>query len=209
MGTAGTGAAPASDTLITLGRVAGAHGVRGWLRIQPYSDGAPGLLAASHWVLASPAATPAAGVVSSTRRVRVQQSRLHGALVIAQLDGVADRDAALALRGWSVCLRRADFPPTQGDEYYWVDLIGCRVYGEKTADDGPQVALLGEVHSVMDNGAHGILRVLRQHELPDGSVQACLDAKGRVREELVPFVAAHVHTVDLPARRLLSHWPVE
>ena len=204
------------DALIELGRISGAHGVRGWIRIRPYSEGAPTLLATTRWTLRSPAM--AAGDLAlkrpemrqTTRQAEPERVRPHGDIVIAQLKGLDDRDRALELKGWTICVAREDFPPLDENETYWVDLIGCRLYGESdAADPEAHAVLIGTVRSVMDNGAHGILQVDRMREKPDGTLEPCMDAKGRPKEVLVPYVAAHVHTVDLPGRRLLSNWPVD
>ncbi|MFA5521599.1 MAG: ribosome maturation factor RimM [Castellaniella sp.] len=203
-----SGDAPVGDALVELGRISGAHGVRGWIRIRPYSEGAPTLLATSRWMLRSPAT--AAGDLALVRQAEPERVRPHGDSLIARLKGLDDRDQALELKGWTISVAREDFPPLEENETYWVDLIGCRVYGESDAGDPEAHAvLIGTVRAVMDNGAHGILQVDRMRENPDGTLEPCMDAKGRLKEVLVPYVAAHVHTVDLPGRRLFSNWPVD
>ncbi|EHK64845.1 16S rRNA-processing protein RimM [Achromobacter arsenitoxydans SY8] len=123
---------------------------------------------------------------------------------MAQLQGIADRDQAEALRGFSVQAPRGSFPAPEEDEYYWVDLIGCALY---TSANG-EPALIGVVGEVLDNGAHAVLKVLLQKAGAEGP-ESILDAKGRPAEMLVPFVRAHIHAVDLAARRIDSDWPVE
>lgn len=102
--------------------------------------------------------------------------------------------------------RRAAPSAPADDEYYWVDLIGCALYSD--ADGEPR--LLGVVDEVFDNGAHAVLKVLRQQIQPGqpGPVPL-LDPKGRPLEELVPFVRAHIRHVDLAARRIDSDWPLD
>ena len=56
---------------------------------------------------------------------------------------------------------------------------------------------------------HGFLHVERGHVSDQGGFQPVLSPKGQLQHVLVPFVKAHVHTVDLAARRLDSNWPVE
>jgi len=177
-----------SDALVELGRVVAAHGLKGWVKVQPYSTQATVLLSAKTWWLAQPVAVLAA--------------RWQGNAVVAQLQGVADRDQAEALRGQVVRAPRSAFPAPEIDEYYWVDLVGCLLYGE-TAESTS--ALLGRVSAVSDNGAHALLTVVRLSP----TLESVLDAKGRAREVLVPFVAAHVQRVDLAARRIDSNWPVD
>ncbi|KDC12673.1 hypothetical protein AZ19_3260, partial [Bordetella bronchiseptica E012] len=101
---------------------------------------------------------------------------------------------------------RSAFPAPADDEYYWVDLIGCALYSDADGES----RLLGVVDEVFDNGAHAVLKVLRQQIQPGQSEPVPLvDAKGRPLEELVPFVGAHIRHVDLAARRIDSDWPLD
>lgn len=203
-GGSGAKAMPVPDDLVELGHVLGAHGVRGWLKVQPYSTDAQALLRAPAWWLRTPDSALNPGVSSWVRAFNVQASRMHGGrFVVAQLDGIDDRDAAQALRGATLWAPRASFPQAAADEYYWVDLIGCDFYGQS---DGTS-CFLGRVDQVFDNGAHGVLRIQRGMLDGQGGFQAAQDAQGRPVQTLVPFVQAHVHQVDLAARRIDSDWP--
>src|SRR3546814_10601219 len=73
----------------------------------------------------------------------------------------------------------------------------------------PISALIGQVLDVIDNGAHAVLRVARAELDAEGNLVFLQTDKGKSIEVLVPFVAAHVHTVDLAEQRLDSNWPVE
>ncbi|WP_043518852.1 ribosome maturation factor RimM [Achromobacter arsenitoxydans] len=195
----------APTDLVELGRIIAAYGVKGWVKVQPHSANAEVLLSASQWWLTRPVPEMARGAVASAPvAYKVQQVRSQGATVVAQLQGIADRDQAEALRGFSVQAPRGSFPAPEEDEYYWVDLIGCALY---TSANG-EPALIGVVGEVLDNGAHAVLKVLLQKAGAEGP-ESILDAKGRPAEMLVPFVRAHIHAVDLAARRIDSDWPVE
>ena len=193
------GAATAPDDLIELGRIISAYGVRGWVKIQPHSAQGTVLRAAPVWWLVAPVAPlakPGAPVPH-----KVKQARPQGSTVVADLEGVGERDLAENLRGYTVLVSRQHFPKALTDEYYWVDLVGCQVFGE----DG----LLGVVHEVVDNGAHALLKVHRLQAQDAAEPLALLDAKGKPQEILVPFVAAHVQHVDITARRIDTDWPVD
>lgn len=220
--------AVAPADLIELGRIASAYGVKGWVKIQPHSADADVLLSiaaasssqsssgapASTWWLVRPAPPGAAatskaspGKSSPAHPYAIKAARPHGSHVVAQLEGIDDRDQAEALKGMAVCAPRSAFPALEEDEYYWVDLIGCAVYG----DDNGATALLGAVDDVTENGAHAILKVLRQRP-PAQEGQApepLVDAKGRPIEVLVPFVNAHIRSVDLAGRRIDTDWPLD
>lgn len=198
-------AAPPDD-LVEVGRVAAAHGVRGGLKIQPYSPQADALLGAPVWWLKAPDPALGTGASVRPRGLKIRACRRQaGQFLVAQADGVADRDAAEALRGHTVWVPRAAFPSAADDEYYWVDLIGCDFHG--MGDDGPR--LLGRVDQVLDNGAHAVLQVALGAPDARGVFQPLADARGRPRHVLVPFVAAHVQHVDIQARRIDSDWPAD
>lgn len=199
-----SGAGQAPDDLVEVGRIVAAHGVRGWLKVQPYSADPQALLRAPVWWLKTPDPRPDPGVSSLARAAQVLARRPHGGrFVVAQLEGVADRDAAQALQGCTVWASRAAFPEAGADEYYWVDLIGCDFYGQS----GGAPCFLGRVDEVLDNGAHAVLRVARGTLDEQGVFQPTPDDRGRAVHTLVPFVQAHVHRVDLAARRMDSDWP--
>ncbi len=195
----------APDDLVELGRIVSAYGVRGWVKVQPHSSGGDALLASRSWWLKAPVPPGSSGALPSARLAQVTAVRPQGATVVAQLDGNTDRDVAEGFKAYTVWVSRADFPPSEDDEYYWVDLIGCSLLG----DHEGQPTLIGIVSEVIDNGAHGVLRVVRHAPDDNGVARPVLGGKGKPLEVLVPFVAAHVHTVDLPNKRLYSDWPVD
>jgi 16S rRNA processing protein RimM len=159
-----------------MGRVSAAYGVRGMVRVQPWSDDPLALAHHDAWWLRPPHA-------GEWQQRRVTGVKAHGAAVIAALDGVATRDDAEALRGAQIGIAREDLPALGKDELYWADLEGLAVVNR-------QGVRLGEVAGVIDNGAHAILRVRDQA----GS------------ERLIPWVGAYVEAVDVGARRIDVDW---
>lgn len=166
------------DDLVLVGYIAGAYGLNGWVRIRPYSDDAGALLHARTWWLDKP----------DFRDVEVMQSKVHTDDVVAQLMGVADRDAAEALKGATVQIARSHFPALSDNEFYWVDLIGLEV-------ENLQGERLGLVRDLMDNGAHPILRVAAESTDP-----------ATAQEMLIPFVDQFVITVDRTANKITVDW---
>lgn len=190
--------------LVELGRIASAYGVHGWVKVQPHSMQTKALLNAKTWWLKTPRPESQAGVFASASPRQIQTARQHGATIVAQFEGLDNRELAQALKGQTVWVSRAAFPKADDNEFYWVDLIGCRFFGEQ---DG-QAYCMGEVVEVLDNGAHSILVVHRGTWDTQGVFTSEKDERGKALEELVPFVQAIVHTVDMPARELHSHWSI-
>jgi 16S rRNA processing protein RimM len=159
---------------VCLGVVVGVHGVRGAVRIKSFA--------------ADPADIAAYGPVSDESGARSFAVKVEGfarGAVLARLSGIADRDAAEALRGVRLYVPRAALPATREDEYYHADLIGLPV---ETREGAP----LGSVRAVHNFGAGDILEL----RAADG------------RELLLPFSAAAVPTVDLAAGRIVADPPL-
>lgn len=170
------------DDLILVGYITGAYGLNGWVKIKPYSAEADALLHAKTWWLDKPA----------LRDVAMMQVKMHSDDIVAQLMGVADRNAAEALKGATVQISRRHFPALSDDEFYWIDLIGLDV---ETTQGVP----LGQVIDMMDNGAHPILRV----------VASVVDGDKVGQELLIPFVEQFVLTVDKVTRKITVDWEVD
>ncbi|UOD51245.1 ribosome maturation factor RimM [Orrella daihaiensis] len=190
--------------LVELGRVLGAHGIKGWIKVQPFSSDSEALGAVKRWWLRlpqSPLAVPDS-TASPAVAVNLVWAKPHGANWIACVRGLNDRDEAQALKGNTVMVPRGAFPKLDENEYYWVDLIGCSV----TTDADGESEHLGVVESVQDNPAHPILVVRQQHVI-NGQCVDRVDDKDKAVYSLIPFVAAHVGDIDTEARIIETHWP--
>src|SRR5262245_8887974 len=105
--------------MVAVGTVVAPHGLQGLLRVRAFQPPAPSLAPGRHVVLAGD---------GGSRAAVVRSAGAHGrGLVLVGLEGVADRSAAEALVGTRVLVHRTDLPPPAGDEFYYHDLVGCRV----------------------------------------------------------------------------------
>src|SRR5690625_607894 len=195
--------------LVKLGHVMSAFGVQGWIKVRPYTDGYETLTAAQRWLLGTPESRTGSRA-SVIVPMEIEQSRQHSNTIIALPKGYDDRDQAQALQGHTVWLPRSEFEPLPEGEYYWVDLLGCDVYGERGSQEEAQLGepvFLGRVSHVFDNGAHAVL-VVDEGELSPARVFApALDRRNRPRQRLLPFVEAYVHEVDLANKHISTSWP--
>jgi 16S rRNA processing protein RimM len=148
--------------------ITGAHGVRGQVRIKSFTE--------------RPEDVAAYGEVGDEAGARLWRLRAVGRTgkghVLAAIEGIADRDAAAALKGERLYVPRARLPRPEEDEYYHADLIGL----EARLEDGE---LLGTVRAVYDFGAGDVLEVV--------GAGAGVSGKGVV---MVPFTRAAVPKVD-------------
>jgi len=176
---------------VEIGAIVDAYGLKGWIKVIPHaqgSDGGDALLSAKRWWLAK-------GDRHGERKsAPCLAAKTHSDTIVGQLADVADRDAALSLRGYRVYVSRDEFPALDADEFYWVDLLGLDVVNVAGVE-------LGRVADLIDNGAHSVLRV----EYPSTGK----DGKPVTGERLIPFVGAYVKTVDQAAKRIVVDWEAD
>ena len=103
---------------ILLGRVLGAFGVRGELKLHSYTDPVSMALKYQPWQLVRD------GIEREISGVRGRET--HKGMVIV-LPGVDDRDSAEAMAGTEVWVARSQLPKPNAGEHYWVDLEGMSV----------------------------------------------------------------------------------
>jgi 16S rRNA processing protein RimM len=132
--------------MVALGKVVGAHGVRGDLLVVAYSGSLEALEGKEEVFLR--------GARGALSRYRLRWIRPHKAAFIVGLEGVAGRQEALGLAGEELALPEAELPPLEDDEYYWFQLVGLEV----VTTSGQR---LGRVAQIMATGAADVLVVRR------------------------------------------------
>ena len=131
-----------AEGLVVLGAIAGAHGVRGEVKVKTFTE-TPGAIAAYGPLTGDPGG----------RGFRLKGVRTVKDGVVARLDGVEDRDAAEALKGTRLCVSRAALgDPDEEDSFFHVDLVGLRAEDETGTT-------LGTVTAVHAFGAGDMLDV--------------------------------------------------
>ena len=158
---------------VCLGAVTGAHGIRGQVKVKPFTE--------------SPDDVAAYGPVEDergSRRFTLSVTGRHKDTVIVSVEGVADRDAAEALRGTRFYVARSALPEPEDGAFYHADLIGLEV-----------VTVAGET----------LGRVTAMHDFGAGDLIEYLGADGKSR--MLPFSEAAVPEVDLAGGRLVVDPP--
>ena len=187
---------PWPDDAVEVGRIVGAWGLKGWIKVHPFASDPQALFSSRRWFLKPPeeGAVKRPAAASATHALptllKISQAKEHGDGVVALAQDVADRDHAEALRGARVFVARSSFPTPDPDEFYWVDLIGLDVVNR----EGER---LGTVAGLIDTGPHSVLRVAPG---PDAA---------EADERLIPFVGAYVDDVSLALRRITVDWGLD
>jgi len=169
------------ETVVVLGKIVGAYGVKGWVRIHPFADDPLSWRKIDRWVFKADKDESA-----EWRPAVLNQIKLHSDGLIASFNGVDDRNASEALIGQLVGAPRDAMPATIEGEYYWGDLVGLEVRNT-------QAQSLGVVRELMETGANSVL--------------VAVDAEGVKR--LLPFVASVVNRVDIERREILVEWGLD
>jgi len=129
---------------ICVGAIAGAHGVKGLVKIKSFTEEPDGVAAYG----------PLSDEAGEREFTLALTGRAKG-LLIARIDGVEDRNTAEALRGTRLYVERAALPPTAEEAYYHTDLIGLEAVGM----DGAPV---GEVKALYNYGAGDVIEIQRR-----------------------------------------------
>jgi 16S rRNA processing protein RimM len=137
------------EQLVTLGRITGAHGLQGWVKV--HSDTSPRENIAGYAQLLL-------NTGDGWQRWKVSNGRRQGKNVVLKLKGCNDRDTAEALAGAQIAIER-DWLPELGDEgdYYWTDLQGLAV---ETLQGEP----LGRLDHLFETGSNDVMVVRGERE---------------------------------------------
>jgi 16S rRNA processing protein RimM len=163
-------------TRLSVGYVAGAHGVQGMVRIQMFDRGSEALAAGVELFLVDRKTK----AVVHTKRVESMAMVPGKPAARVQFEGVSDREGAEALRGLTVEVLRDALPDLEEDEFYLADAVGLTV--ERELEDGG-AQQLGKVVAVTTNGAQDLFEI----EYFD---------RGRARRWLIPVLPGFVKDVD-------------
>jgi 16S rRNA processing protein RimM len=135
---------------VKFGRVLGAHGVRGWLKVQSYTDPPENLLQHGVWTLCD--------LDGRRAPYKVADAAFDGRWLRVRLEGIDDREAAEALRGRDIEVARSALPPTAAREYYRDDLLGFRVFNRAGVE-------LGKLSHYIEAPAAPVMVVVGEREL--------------------------------------------
>jgi 16S rRNA processing protein RimM len=126
-----------------MGRIVGPFGIRGWLKVHPFSDAPENLLTYRRWWV---------GSSGGWKEHHIHEAKVQAGSVVAKLEGCEDRNAAFSFRGNEVAVARDALPGPAENEFYWADLIGLSVVNV-------QGEAFGTVSRILETGANDVLVV--------------------------------------------------
>ncbi len=177
----------AQQRCVILGRVGAAYGIKGWFHLHPFADDPEGWLDMPTWWISEK--EPDTQGLAMWREISPESMRVHGDGLVVKLEGVADRSASEALRGFWIGAPLASLPQLDNNEYYWADLLGLEVVNAQNQS-------LGKVDRLIETGANAVLIVIDS-------------AQEKKRERLIPFVREIVLQVDKSAGLIHVAWAAD
>ncbi len=164
-----------------MARIAAPFGIKGWLKLQTFTEYADSLDQFDSWFVSS---------ANGWQEIEVEDFAVNVKSVVAKLKGIDDRTAAEKLGKRDIAVPRSWLDQPDGDEYYWIDLIGASVVNE-TGE------ALGTIETLMETGANDVL-VVRSGESAGNSAGSA--------EILIPFVSEYLANVDRQNKVVTVRW---
>jgi len=143
------------DKKIIVGKINGVYGVKGWVKVFSETDPREGITKYNPWFIK---------LRGEWREVKVEIGRRQAKTIVAKLEGFDDRDESLLLNGAVIGIKPEQMDCLKRDEFYWRDLIACRVVNQQGDE-------LGIVDELLETGANDVLVVKsdqddREHLIP-------------------------------------------
>ncbi|MEZ5536996.1 MAG: ribosome maturation factor RimM [Thiolinea sp.] len=139
---------PDNDAMITLGKISGVFGVKGWVKVYSYTAEQDSILSYKTWYLYRD---------NKWQEFKVLAGKRHGKGLVASIEGINDRDQALSIQGVLIGTVRDALPELSADEFYWSDLIGLKV----ATVDGQE---LGSISHLVETGSNDVMVVKGDRE---------------------------------------------
>jgi 16S rRNA processing protein RimM len=151
----------AESESIIVGKIGAPYGVKGWVKINSFTENADSIFEYSPWTIQLGQ--------GAKKTITVDQWRLHSKSLVAKLEGVDDRDGAELVKNADISILTSQLPDLDND-HYWKDLIGMQVVTNKGYD-------MGTVKDMFETGANDVMLVKAKIN----------DAFGQ-KERLLPFL---------------------
>ncbi|MBD3634870.1 MAG: ribosome maturation factor RimM [Methylophaga sp.] len=132
-----------SEEFIPVGKISGAFGVKGWVKVYSFTEPRANILEYSPLFMSRQ---------GEWIEIKVSGGHLQGKGLVMGIANVTDRDQVQPLIGAELAIKKDQLEPTEEDEFYWADLIGLNV--ENLEGD-----LLGQVDHLLETGANDVLVV--------------------------------------------------
>ena len=131
------------ENLVIIGKIISAYGVKGWVKIRPFTETAKNFIQYRTQFLSRNQ--------KDWNSVEIKEIKIQGQDVVADI-GLTDRDQFISRKGYFLAIERDQLPQLPENEFYWDDLIGLNVIGVDHLG-------LGKVVGLIETGANDVLVV--------------------------------------------------
>jgi len=163
-----------ADNLILMGKIVATHGIKGQLRIVPYSGMVDNLLLCKSLLVRD--------AKGGLAQFAVTSATVHGKKLLVSLEGFSGINQVLHFVGSEVLLYKEQLVTPDEGEYYWDDLIGMKVVTTDGVD-------LGILESIIETGSNDVyVAVLdgREYLIPALSDTVSIDVHAKIMT-VTPF----------------------
>lgn len=168
------------EKLIIVGKFGSSYGIRGWLRVFSFTENLNNIFDYTPWYIQH---------AGQWQVIELESFKAHNQDTLIKLKGIDDRDQANSLTNIEIYVNGEALPALDEGDFYWKDLIGCRVTNTAGYD-------FGVVTELMETGSNDVL-----------VVKANLKDAFGAKERLIPFVDPQfIKNIDLTAKTIVVDW---
>ena len=179
-----------SSELVVIGSIGAPFGVKGWLKVNSYTDPIENILHFKQWYLVDKEHQ----YISNQFMYTILEAKQSQDRFVVLFNGIKDRFAASHLTNKKIVINRKDLPELSADQYYWTDLIGATVYDLSGN-------LLGCLDHIFTTPANDVMVVKQQDMQVDNN---------SAKEYLIPYkIGEFVIDVDLANKKMIVDWDIE
>lgn len=165
---------------VWVGTIGKPYGVKGWVKINSYTEPVRNILDYRPWYLEAPSKPS-----SHHMLIEIVDSRIHDQQIVALLTNCTTPESAAFYTNYKIYVEREKFFPLAKGEYYWADLEGLKVY---TCEN----TYLGIISAIFATGANDVLVITDK------------------KRHLVPFLLDQtIKSIDLENRTMIIEWDTE
>ena len=168
--------------LTILGKITTAFGIKGWVKVYSYTEPTSNILDYPIWLL---------NINNRWQEFKVKNGQIHTKGLGVELEGISDRDAALALSQVEIAVPTSELPDLEENEHYWFQLQGLKVVNTEGE-------WLGQVKELLDSGGGNQVLDIKECE---GSIDD--------QQRLIPYTESIVLEVDLEKGEILVDWQAD
>lgn len=172
-----------SESPVIIGEITGVSGVKGWVKVFSHTEPRLNIVKYDPWLLK---------LGKEWKSVKLVNGRSQGKTIVAQLEGINDREKAHSLIGTKIAIQSSQLKKLGEDEFYWRDLEGLEVINL-------QGEVIGKVSHLIETGANDVL-VIKTPKV----------AGEKSKEMMIPYIPEQViKRVDLDANQVEVDWDDE